>query len=96
VIALHVRVTRGKHGGEAGDLLFTPTAFARFLEVTATTNRAQGSFAIKFLFQPSQHFLDGLAFLQSYLSQLNHFLSNGPWTDSAPIALVLSGQGRLG
>jgi hypothetical protein len=62
VTGLHVRVTRGKHGRESGDLLLATAAFAGLLEVTAITNCAQCSLAVEFLLQSSQYFFDGLAF----------------------------------
>jgi len=96
VVALQVRVTRGQHGGETGDLLLAAFALAGLLEMTATTNRPQSSLAVEFLLQTSQHLVNGLAYFQSYLSQLNHFLSSGPWDDSTFIGPIPSGQGRSG
>lgn len=66
---LKIGVAGAEHRTESCDLHLAPFFLARLLVMTVVSNHFQRAFAINFLFQPSQCFLDGLAFFELYLCQ---------------------------
>ena len=54
-------MTRFEHGREAGGLLFLALPGAGLFEAPMQADLLQRLFAVQFLFEPPQRFIDGLA-----------------------------------
>ena len=74
---LVVGVTRGEHGGEAGDFFLATTHGAGLLVLPAAANDLERAFAVNFFLQSPQRTVHRFAFFQFNLCQCTHFLSGG-------------------
>ena len=59
---LQVRIARGQHGGEPRRFFLATAALARLFKMPMAAHGFQRAFAIDFLFQSPQRFINGLAF----------------------------------
>lgn len=65
-----VRIAGGQHGREPRGFFLAAAAFARLFKVPMVADGFERAFTVDFLFQPSEGFVNGLAFFQFNLCQI--------------------------
>jgi hypothetical protein len=75
---LQIRVTGGQHGGKARGLHLPSLLFARLLKMPVGAHGFQRAFAVHFLFQAAQGFVNRLAFLEFDFAQFKFTSSQNP------------------